>query len=832
MSDLIDFKGLAKAALNQSEALLKKWLPNGKKVVGEWKSKNPTRSDNHEGSFSVNIITGRWGDFATGDVGNDLVSLCAYINHDGDQVAAAKELARELNMPEAVPKLRGRGKPKQVSPAAGSNPAPPPAEPPAPPPAPPVPDPDDKGKWVPIMPVPEGVPAAPVAQEYRGIPSAHWTYRDVDGQLLGYIARFEKSCGGKEIAPLTYCEHSKSGLRGWRWVGFPEPRPLYGLEKLAAYPLAAVLLVEGEKCADAAQQEFSPEQVITLTWPGGANAIDKADFSPLTKRKVMTLADCDMKRRKPTKAEKEAGVDPATLPLLPEDEQPGVKAMRKAREKLHALGGDLWNVAIPKPGEKPDGWDIADAIEEGLKGQALAEWLAANTHAWQPAAAQLSPPPDDAPPPDESPVDDDWYSRLHRTDKGRIAAVTANVFDVLSNAIQWQGVIAYDEHAQRVVKLRQPPYASGKAGEWDDQDDTQTAMWLTRRYHFAPTNQTVLEAVEALSKIHAFNPVQDYLNSLLWDGEKRIGNWLIRYLGVEPKTDSQREYLKRAGAWFLMGMVARAMRPGCKFDYCLVLEGDQGKRKSTVLNRLVGDAWFGDTDLDLTNKDAMVSLQGKWLYEIAEMGAIARSEEKRQKSFLSRRTDEFRPHYGRRNVKLPRQLVFAGTTNEWEWNKDPTGGRRFWPVMVVKIDPEGISADRDQLFAEAMHYFKEGHRYWPTEEEQLKFFDPEQLQRELFDSLVDGLHDWVYKQVSPFSAYTAMSDGLKMDAAKMTRDVQTRVGIALRKLGCRKFEKRNGMTRFWYEPPKKDTEESVPSSETETPESNQSAAMGVSRAGF
>ena len=92
-------------------------------------------------------------------------------------------------------------------------------------------------------------------------------------------------------------------------------------------------------------------------------------------------------------------------------------------------------------------------------------------------------------------------------------------------------------------------------------------------------------------------------------------------------------------------------------------------------------------------------------------------------------------------------------------------------------------------------------RYWPTWDEQKKLFDPEQLKREQQESLVDALHDWVYSQYAEFSIATAAMEGLALDASKLTRDLQTRIGTALRKLGCTKIEKRNGMTRFWYKPP-------------------------------
>lgn len=277
------------------------------------------------------------------------------------------------------------------------------------------------------------------------------------------------------------------------------------------------------------------------------------------------------------------------------------------------------------------------------------------------------------------------------------------------------------------------------------------------------------------------------------------------HLGV-PFTD----YSRRVAAWFLLGMIARVMRPGVKFDYCLVFEGIQGRGKSSAL-AILGGEWFGDTDIDLHNKDSMAALQGKWLYEFPELGSLARTESLKQKSFLSRQVDEYRPVYGRRQIKVPRQGVFAGSTNEWEWNKDPTGGRRFWPIEVGDVDLSGLAKVRDQLFAEAFARFHQGGRFYPTGEEQRIYFDPEQLKREQGESLVDALHDWVFDQYDtamhpkPFSVAMAAFEGLKMDASKLTRDMQTRIGIALRKLGCGRIEKRNGMVRYWYTPPARET---------------------------
>ena len=90
---------------------------------------------------------------------------------------------------------------------------------------------------------------------------------------------------------------------------------------------------------------------------------------------------------------------------------------------------------------------------------------------------------------------------------------------------------------------------------------------------------------------------------------------------------------------------------------------------------------------------------------------------------------------------------------------------------------------------------------YPDRVQQRDLFDPEQLKRQQSEGYVDALHDWVFGQTRDFSMAEAVVDGLKMDYSKLTRDVQTRVGNALKSLGCTRVEKRNGMTRFWYRPP-------------------------------
>lgn len=401
---------------------------------------------------------------------------------------------------------------------------------------------------------------------------------------------------------------------------------------------------------------------------------------------------------------------------------------------------------------------------------------------------------------------DNWRDALIWA-RGTLRECVPNVVAILANHPDWQGVIAFDEFSQKVIKRAAAPYddaARFKPGtEWSDVDDTRVQIWMSKREGFAPASRLVAEAVEVVARHNTFHPVLEYLRSLKWDGINRIDHWMADHLNVEDS-----EYTRKVSRWFLLGMCNRVINPGCKFDYCLVLEGKQGRMKSSALRALAGE-WFSDTELDLAHKDAMSAIRGNWLHEFGEMGSIARTESMRQKSFLSRQVDEFRPSYGRREIRCPRQLVFAGTTNEWQWNKDPTGGRRFWPVTIPdEINVKGLEAERDNLLAEAYALALAGERYWPTADEQRDIFDPVQLIRESSEAFVELLAVWITSPCGAeeeFSISSAIMAGLKIDAKSITRDIQTRVGQALAKLGCERFEKRTGPVRFLYRKPKKES---------------------------
>jgi len=222
---------------------------------------------------------------------------------------------------------------------------------------------------------------------------------------------------------------------------------------------------------------------------------------------------------------------------------------------------------------------------------------------------------------------------------------------------------------------------------------------LRRKIHaafgFDPGKHNTIDAVEQLCVRNKFNLITDYLDALRWDGTPRLDRWLITYLGAED-TDLNREF----GRLALIAAVRRARQPGTKFDPIIVLKGPMGSRKSMAIETMAGPDNFSDqTILGVRDREVQELLAGVWLYEIAELSNIRRTDVEHMRSFVSRTVDRARKAYGHFRVDLPRTPIFFATTNNDRYLKD--ADRRFWPVKTTTIDIEALKRDRDQLWAEA-----------------------------------------------------------------------------------------------------------------------------------
>jgi predicted P-loop ATPase len=195
-------------------------------------------------------------------------------------------------------------------------------------------------------------------------------------------------------------------------------------------------------------------------------------------------------------------------------------------------------------------------------------------------------------------------------------------------------------------------------------------------------------------------------------------------------------------------------------------------------------------------KDVSIHLRGKWLIEVSEMSAMTKADTARLKSFISRREERYRPPYGREEVVEPRQCVFIGTTNKTVYLRDETGGRRFWPVKVSRIDIDALTADRDQLIAEAVEHFDHGGQWWPDTEFEREVIAPEQEARYEADSWQSIIADYVGPRRSVLVGDVAR-EALHMETQKIGRADQNRIVAALERLGMTRGPKDYRGNRPW-----------------------------------
>lgn len=309
----------------------------------------------------------------------------------------------------------------------------------------------------------------------------------------------------------------------------------------------------------------------------------------------------------------------------------------------------------------------------------------------------------------------DWLKELTVSAKGTFEATIDNASLVLLHDPELRGRYYYDEFRERPVVSGDLPWeklAKRSSDCWMDSDDSGLRRHLEKHYGIESPSK-IRDAVELAMLSCKRHPVREYLNSLTWDGQNRMDTLFIDYLDA-----ADNEYTREVTRKALIGAVARIYSPGCKHDHALVLVGPQGCRKSTTLAKL-GRQWFSDSLYTVSGKDAYEQLQGHWIIEMGEMAATKKAELEQIKQFMSKQTDSYRAAYARRTQEHPRQCAFFGTTNDNEFMRDSTGGRRFWPVVVTDKGRElgGMLTDEivDQIWAEAVMRYEAGEQWYLSE---------------------------------------------------------------------------------------------------------------------
>lgn len=347
----------------------------------------------------------------------------------------------------------------------------------------------------------------------------------------------------------------------------------------------------------------------------------------------------------------------------------------------------------------------------------------------------------------DAPPGDDWKLKLTYTREGYVEGTLHNLIQIIEHDDRLAGLFWLNESSNQVLLSRDAPWQGGNRDEFTDADSCELAAWLQHpdRYYCRCKDDTVLKAVISVARRHRRHPIREYLNNLQWDGASRLESMLSTLFGADDSA-----YVRGVAKCYMVGAVARVLwmdkkNPfvGAQVDFMLVLEGKQGKRKSTAFRELFGSQWFVETSESPSGKDFYQVIQGCWGVEIGEMDSFSKADVTSVKTAITRRVDKFRAPYERMPRSYRRECIFAGTTNEAQYLRDPTGGRRFLPVLANgDVNLDGIIEARDQLWAEAVELFRTGFEYWILPAEAAE----QQEDRYIGDSWEGRVQRWIARQ--------------------------------------------------------------------------------------
>jgi predicted P-loop ATPase len=752
------------AAINDAlnaEMLVPTWLPGGERRGDEYVVANPTRNDRNPGSFTINLRKGVWKDYATGDGGADLVSLYAYLFHGDDQGAAARELADNHGI-RLDNEARQRAHDNKVAKL-------------------------DEARPECVFPVPVNATSPTFRHPRWGQPSNTWAYRNGDGELMLYVCRFDPEGERKQVVPYSWCKHP-DGRERWTWRGITgtKKRPLYGLERLQGMPDSDVIVVEGEKAADAGQQIFG-ERAAVVTWMGGVETADRANVRALEGRRVFLWPDFDSQRD-------DAGE------LKPLHEQPGMRAMMHIATALRGVARETHMVRYRHDDESfPHGWDLADAPQRGWDVRDVMQYMGDNTgDPWAIASSKpLTPANDNTPPAANTPLDAavNPFGFPHLTDKGQ----PMNTWENLAYIMSEYGIAARYNHVRKQVEVTLPGRSYSAANRANCTLAELSSICSRNRMPKADLQ----DYVKIIADRHAYNPVRDWIASKPWDGVTRLP---ALYATLHAADTAMRDTL--VFRWLLSAVAATFKETGFHSRGVLVLMGPQGSGKTSWLRALAPadmNVFLDGAVLDPANKDLVKNAVSHWIVELGELDATFRKADiARLKAFVTLPNDKLRLPYDRIESEYPRSTVLSASVNEERYLVDDTGNSRWWTVRVSRCDfRHGI--DMQQLWAEVRTHFERGEQWWLTDDEEraLAGRNEEHEAVDPVEEMISQEFDWAALPGFGWRDMTASEVLAVIGYDKPNKPQATHASKVLKKL-TGKDPRKSGSRRLFSMPPRMD----------------------------
>lgn len=398
-----------------------------------------------------------------------------------------------------------------------------------------------------------------------------------------------------------------------------------------------------------------------------------------------------------------------------------------------------------------------------------------------------------------------------KDERGNVVACEANVRLAFQNDPALIGLYGENLLTHEIMLLKETPDLGDRAARPETilprsnspYDDLNVLSYLQESVSPRIKLYQVVMSIKAFAMKNRYHPIRDYLRQLKWDGVPRLSEWLHTVYGCEVN-----EYTVAVGRTTLIGAVRRIMsedQNGVKFQTMIVFEGAQGLGKSTCIEKLAGAEFTRNGNLDLKSKDAKGSIRGMWIVEMDEIEQMLRQDVENVKSFLSTDVDKYRPPYGTKDLPFPRSCIFMGTTNDSNYLRDPTGDRRFYPIVCTRADFDWIVANRDQLWAEAMaaHVAGEPHHI-ARGSVALAMSQEVQEEKRIQDPWLEPIRAVIDRNGYNCATINSVLDIVKMDIDKITRAHRDRAASVLRALGWTSHQgqkiKGVSVTEFRYMP--------------------------------
>lgn len=565
-----------------------------------------------------------------------------------------------------------------------------------------------------------------------------WEYKTEGNETLCYVVRHNDVDGKKVIKPWTY-QNNK-----WvnKWISEMK-RPLFNLQLLKLHPEKPILLVEGEKTAEAGMSLFTDFNV--MTWLGGCSIINKVDFTPLFNRVVY---------------------------LLPDNDKAGYEAAEKIKKVLLPNVSKLYFVTVAALG-LPDKWDIAD-IDGG-------EIDFIDIYNQVVGAPQIRFDPDEL----------TAYDFPDVSKKGNVLNTTDNI-DYLLNHFK---VKVKHNLMTNCVEF----YLPGKKFTTPNESE----HYLTEISNLCVKNSVpkadIRSHIDLIAARNQYHPARDFIESKPWDGISRINEFFDTI-----QCDNKFLADKLMYRWMLGSIAAAYTEIGVSLEGVLIFQGKQNIGKTYWFLKLVPEKWRclvkAGLMLDPNNKDSVINCTSTWLGELSEIdGIIRKSDVSAQKSFLTQQIDRYRVPYGRNTIYAPRRTSFYGSVNPDQYLIDSTGNRRYWSVGVTAINYDHV-IDMQQVWAEFKNLFDKGESYRLTMEEKL-LLNEENTNFEVMDPIEED----ILKRFNWDSPYRNLKVNPKQLLEELNYDVKGRDGPKmvkkcaelLGKITGKKSIKTNGIRVFF-----------------------------------